>query len=298
MAYLGDPREDRIDIYAGEHAGKGAGVIWESGKQKEQRFMWNGAWLDMCNLGAQEDGSVNTEEWRVLYHVVSDGTLPSGKTKVVITPSYEYKDGKLVLSAMASKALEADIELTFIVNDEEKKITISKGQTSVKSEEMEYESEPKVDANVSLDKAETENQVITVKSMNVDKKAYLKYGWAAYDDISELDGSAILSGMGISGLTCNITETPELFIPQPYAGQDEDKQHFDYVWAVAGTELSEIAENGNGYISGQAVEKRGGYVTIDGKDYTVYTMSPQDIVAEDSSEGIDFGGKFKITFIQ
>lgn len=297
MAYLGDPREDRIDIYTGNNAGVGAGVIWESGGQKEQRFMWNGAWYDMCNLGAQEDGSVDTNEWRVLYHVViENGTTPSGKTKVTITPSYKWEGGNLSLFATASKAVEENVTLTFVVNGANQTLVMSKGSTSAKVENLEYAEEPTVSTKVSIDKTETENQVLTVNTIKVTQKAYLKYGWVAYNDISEIADEKLLSGVGISGVTCNLTDEPELLVPQPYDGQVAGATPFYFVWGVSGSEIQEISENGNGYISGKAVEKKANPINLDGKSYIAYILGPQDIVAENEADAIDYASKFKITF--
>lgn len=297
MAYLGDPREDRIDIYTGNNAGIGAGVIWESGGQKEQRFMWNGAWYDMCNLGAQEDGSVDTDQWKVLYHVViENGTTPSGKTKVTITPSYKWEGGNLSLFATASKAVEENVTLTFVVNGANQTLVMSKGSTSAKVENLEYAEEPTVSTKVSIDKTETENQVLTVNTIKVTQKAYLKYGWVAYNDISEIADEKLLSGVGISGVTCNLTDEPELLVPQPYDGQVAGATHFYFVWGVSGSEIQEISENGNGYISGTAVEKKANPINLDGKSYIAYILGPQDIVAENEADAIDYASKFKITF--
>ena len=297
MAYLGDPREDRIDIYTGNNAGIGAGVIWESGGQKEQRFMWNGAWYDMCNLGAQEDGSVDTDQWKVLYHVViENGTTPSGKTKVTITPSYKWENGKLSLSATASKAVEESITLTFVVNGANQMLVMSKGSSSAKVENLDYPEEPTVSVKVSADKAESENQIFVVNNINVAQKAYLKYGWVAFNDVSEITDEMLLNGPGVSDMICNLTDEPELLVPQPYEGQVAGATHFYFVWGVSGTEIQEIYENGNGYISGNAVEKKDTQVNIDGKAYSAYVLGPQEIVAADETDAVDFASKFKIIF--
>lgn len=297
MAYLGDPREDRIDIYTGNNAGIGAGVIWESGGQKEQRFMWNGAWYDMCNLGAQEDGSVDTDQWKVLYHVViENGTTPSGKTKVTITPTYKWENGKLSLSATASKAVEESITLTFVVNGANQMLVMGKGSSSAKVENLDYPEEPTVSVKVSADKAESENQIFVVNNINVAQKAYLKYGWVAFDEVSEITDEMLLNGPGVSDMICNLTDEPELLVPQPYEGQVAGTTHFYFVWGVSGTEIQEIYENGNGYISGNAVEKKDKQVNIDGKAYSAYILGPQEIVAADEADAVDFASKFKIIF--
>lgn len=297
MAYLGDPREDRIDIYTGNNAGIGAGVIWESGGQKEQRFMWNGAWYDMCNLGAQEDGSVDTDQWKVLYHVVvENGVIPSGKTKVTITPSYKWENGKLSLSATASKAVEESITLTFVVNGANQILVMSKGSSSSKVENLDYPEEPTVSVKVSADKKESENQIFVVNNINVAQKAYLKYGWVAFGDVSEITDEMLLNGPGVSDMICNLTDEPELLVPQPYEGQVAGTTHFYFVWGVSGTEIQEIYENGNGYISGNAVEKKDTQVNIDGKAYSAYVLGPQEIVAADETDAVDFASKFKIIF--
>lgn len=297
MAYLGDPREDRIDIYTGNNAGIGAGVIWESGGQKEQRFMWNGAWYDMCNLGAQEDGSVDTDQWKVLYHVViENGTTPSGKTKVTITPTYKWENGKLSLSATASKAVEESITLTFVVNGANQMLVMGKGSSSAKVENLDYPEEPTVSVKVSADKAESENQIFVVNNINVAQKAYLKYGWVAFDEVSEITDEMLLNGPGVSDMICNLTDEPELLVPQPYEGQVAGTTHFYFVWGVSGTEIQEIYENGNGYISGNAVEKKDKQVNIDGKAYSAYILGPQKIVAADEADAVDFASKFKIIF--
>lgn len=276
MAYLGDPREDRIDIYTGNNAGIGAGVIWESGGQKEQRFMWNGAWYDMCNLGAQEDGSVDTDQWKVLYHVViENGTTPSGKTKVTITPSYKWENGKLSLSATASKAVEESITLTFEVNGANQMLVMGKGSSSAKVENLDYPEEPTVSVKVSADKKESENQIFVVNNINVAQKAYLKYGWVAFDDASEITDEMLLNGPGITTKEVTVSTPVEFMSPAPLKTVT-NKNYFAWALSTSGCRIESVKTKEGG--SEQSFVKHRDSVVFDGKTWEV-------LVEQDFTEG-------------
>ena len=46
MAYLGDPRENSVDL--NKHA------LWENDNRVENRYLWNGSVLDLCDLSPEE----------------------------------------------------------------------------------------------------------------------------------------------------------------------------------------------------------------------------------------------------
>lgn len=46
MAYMNDPRENCFDL--DNHA------IWEMDNRKEERYVWNGAVIDLCDMPIDE----------------------------------------------------------------------------------------------------------------------------------------------------------------------------------------------------------------------------------------------------
>lgn len=102
MSYLGDPRENSIDIETG--------AIWESDNMVEERFHWGAAIIDLCDLPVEEymknpiveainnSSSSTSEDLKTIVEkitVVSDGIKNVDESVGKIGVTVDDMDGKV-----------------------------------------------------------------------------------------------------------------------------------------------------------------------------------------------------------
>lgn len=108
MAYLNDPRENRIGSN---------GELWENDKREEERYLWNGAYLDLCDLPPEEymktifvtseGGSSGGNEGGD-----QEGNLKENENLIKIVESVDKTSGKVTFSAIATKPVKEETTVT------------------------------------------------------------------------------------------------------------------------------------------------------------------------------------------